>query len=647
MLQAQETYSKLKPYFPFLYFCLLAFILFSGNTHSLTDQDEAAYAGFAKQMIESGNWVIPEFMWSEVHRKPPLHFWNIAISYKVFGVNEFAVRFPAALFLLLTCLLVFVAGKKIVGERLALLWVIVLSTSLLVPVLGKISVTDSTLLFFTTACAFSFYFVLQQRAWKWVLVFWVSFALALLTKGPPVVLFALGLSGLLLVLHPNRRTLIMFHPWFFLPLAFLPLLAWGYATMHYDQGKFVQWMIDWYILKRLGGSVFGQSGFPGMHLLMIILFFIPWLLFLPQAFKALFTQFFKDKKEGLFFSVWFIAGWFVFELSPSKLPAYVVAAHVPLAFFIARSAGEQKLPAKAWIIIHYLFAFLLFAAIVALPFIMNVAVSAKILFVSVGVVLLTATVISLFVMRTKWFLPALISVAVLLQLCLWQALVPATDDYKSITKQVADYTIEQADKTSRVLIANGQNRPPSLPFYLGRNFNKVRDEFDFSVLLKTWYSDSACVLILNEKQNALFVQTVPALAAKKVESLKELKQSFSDYYIIIKAKSEQTELLDLPQWLTAPLTQQQYVAVIKSNSEWLAAIPRKAKEHNLSFDAMLVADAAWLYESELRRYNYLTAMLQTQRWKTDLEARATAKGISLEVFCQQEVEFIFKQGRVY
>ena len=225
MMSQEHFYNKLNPYFPFLYFCLLAFILFAGNTHSLTDQDEAAYAGFAKQMIESGNWVTPDFMWSEVHRKPPLHFWNIAISYKVFGVNEFAVRFPSALFVLLTCLLVFVAGKKIVGERLALLWVIVLSTSLLVPVLCKISVTDSTLLFFTTACAFSFYFVLQHRAWKWVLVFWVSFALALLTKGPPVVLFALGLSGLLLVLHPNRRNLIMFHPWLFLPLALLPLLA--------------------------------------------------------------------------------------------------------------------------------------------------------------------------------------------------------------------------------------------------------------------------------------------------------------------------------------------------------------------------------------------------------------------------------------
>lgn len=646
-MSQQQFYTRLSPYFPFLYFCLLAFILFVGNTHSLTDQDEAAYAGFAKQIIETGNWVTPEFMWSEVHRKPPLHFWNIAISYKVFGVNEFAVRFPSALFVLLTCLLVFFAGKKIVGERLALLWVIILSTSLLVPVLGKISVTDSTLLFFTTACAFSFYFVLHHKAWKWVLVFWVSFALALLTKGPPVVLFVLGLSGLLLVLHPNRRNLIMFHPWLFLPLAFLPLLAWGYATMKYDDGKFVAWMIDWYILKRVGGSVFGQSGFPGMHLLMIVLFFIPWLMFLPQTFKTLFTQLFKDKKEGLFFSAWFVAGWFIFELSPSKLPAYVVAAHVPLAFFIARSAVEQKLPAKVWLIIHYLFAFVLFAGIVAVPFIISVALSVKVLFVSVGVVLLAASIVSMFVLRTKWFLPALISVAVLLQFFLWQVLVPATDDYKSITKQVADYATQHADKTSHVLIANGQNRPPSLPFYLGRNFNKVQEEFDFSVLLKTYYSYSACVLIMNEKQNALFAQTAPSLVVKKMETIQELKQSFSDYYIIVKAETEKTKPLPLPEWLKPPLTQKAYEEGIKNNPQWMQDLTTKAKERNLSITEMITADANWLAENDLRRYNYLTSMLQNPRWKTDLETRAAAKRKSLEAFCTEEVEFIFKQGRVY
>lgn len=647
MLQSEQTYYELRFYFPFLYFCLLAFILFTGNGHSLIDQDEAAYAGFAKQMIETGNWITPEFMWSEVHRKPPLHFWNIAISYKVFGVNEFAVRFPAAFFTFITCLLVFFAGKIIVGERLALLWVLVLSTSMLVPVLGKVSATDSTLLFFTTACAFSFYFVLQHKSWKWVLVFWVSFALALLTKGPPVVLFVLGLSSLLVILHPNRRHLIMLHPWLFLPLAFLPLVAWGYATSLHDNGEFVSWMIDWYILKRVGGSVFGQSGFPGMHLLMISLFFIPWMLYLPEAFKRLFTFFFKEKKEGLFFAAWFVAGWFIFELSPSKLPAYVVAAHVPLAYFIAHAAGEQKLPANAWLIIHYLLAFVLVASIVSVPFILNVATTTKYMFVGVGIVLSIASIGSLFFLRSRWFMPALVSISILWQLVLWQVLVPATDDYKSTTKQAADYITEQADKTSCILIANGKNKPPSLPFYLSKKFSIIDEEYDFSVLLKAYYSDTGCVLILNEKQNALFKHTVPVLGVKKIETIEKLKPVFSDYYIIIKAEIETTRPLPLPEWVKPPLTQQVYEEGIRNNAQWMQDLMEKAKERNLRTEELITEDAKWLAQNDLRNYNYLTAMMQNPRWKTDLETRSAAQHISLEEFCKKEIEFVFKQGRVY
>ncbi len=48
------------------------------DTTPLWDQDEAAYAGFAHQMLATGDWRLPGFAWSEVHRKPPLHFWLIA-----------------------------------------------------------------------------------------------------------------------------------------------------------------------------------------------------------------------------------------------------------------------------------------------------------------------------------------------------------------------------------------------------------------------------------------------------------------------------------------------------------------------------------------------------------------------------------------
>jgi 4-amino-4-deoxy-L-arabinose transferase-like glycosyltransferase len=237
-----------------LYLALVAFILLFGNNWvSLWDQDEAAYAGFAKNMVESGNWLMPEFMWSEVHRKPPLHFWNIAISYKIFGINEFAVRFPSVIFVLLTLALTFFGGRKIFGERESFNGMVVLSTSFLVMSLAKVSVTDATLLFFTTLCAVSMLHVLLYRSKLWIFLFWLGFAMALLTKGPPIILFTGVFAFILFVLHPNRKNLLQLHPWFFLPVALLPLWYWGYLCTQAEGGKeFIEWMIDWYILKRVG-----------------------------------------------------------------------------------------------------------------------------------------------------------------------------------------------------------------------------------------------------------------------------------------------------------------------------------------------------------------------------------------------------------
>ena len=68
------------------------FLLLVGcYTWPIFDQDEAAYAGFAMKMVQSGDWVIPEYYWSDVHRKTPLHFWMIAYSYSIFGMNEWAI----------------------------------------------------------------------------------------------------------------------------------------------------------------------------------------------------------------------------------------------------------------------------------------------------------------------------------------------------------------------------------------------------------------------------------------------------------------------------------------------------------------------------------------------------------------------------
>jgi len=198
----------------FIGMLLVVIVIVNNWGISLWDQDEAAYAGFGYNMITTGDWLIPDFPWSDIHRKPPLHFWGIATAYKLFGVNEFAVRFFASLAIIFSYLLIYWQGKKFFGERESYIAVVVLGTSFLVPAMGKMAVTDGPLLLFSVLCTFALLNVLQFRSIKWTLIFWGSFALAMLTKGPPIIIY-MGMLGLLLIIfHPLRKNLLMLHPGF-------------------------------------------------------------------------------------------------------------------------------------------------------------------------------------------------------------------------------------------------------------------------------------------------------------------------------------------------------------------------------------------------------------------------------------------------
>jgi len=172
------------------------FVLLLLNNHNVPfwDQDEPAYAGFAFNMLEQNQWVIPDFPFSDVHRKPPLHFWLIAFFNFIFGYNEFTVRFSSSLAIFGVLLLVYFQGRKFFTEQTAYYSLWILAGSFLVTAIAKIAVTDATVLFFITLCAFGLLNVLYSRSKKWVFLFWIAIALGTLTKGPPVLFFTFYLA---------------------------------------------------------------------------------------------------------------------------------------------------------------------------------------------------------------------------------------------------------------------------------------------------------------------------------------------------------------------------------------------------------------------------------------------------------------------
>ncbi|OYT10509.1 MAG: hypothetical protein B6I18_08715 [Bacteroidetes bacterium 4572_112] len=524
-------------YLKILAFISILVIAFSFNNLSLWDQDEAAYAGFAERMIATGNWLVPDYMWSFIHRKTPLHFWNIAISYKIFGINEFAVRFPSTLSIIGIYLMIYFWGARLFGKRVATIASLVLATTLFVPSLGKISVTDATLMMFTTLSAFSILQVLDNKSWKAVAVFWIAFSMALITKGPPIIIFTSIFIFILFVLHPKRKNLFRLHPWFFLPIAVAPLFIWGYLASQSDGGVFIDWLIDWYILKRISGSVLGQTGAPGLHLLFTFVFFIPYFMFFPKALWNGISGIWNDKGERFLLGAWFVAGWLIWEFSPSKLPAYTVAAQVPLAILIAKIAVKQiddkSRSHKALIISHFVLLMLLSIGLTVASFFLEMDVVLKSSFIALVILMIVGIVIFAKRLYSDHFMKILIGINLVFQFMLWVVLMPQVDNYKNSTKLVGEYIANNAPENSAVIIGNVTGHPPSLVYYASFSSDNITEDQDIEDLIAAYESDKPTVLILTYEQSQQLLEKYPNAKVKSFISFFVDRKGKAGYYVIV------------------------------------------------------------------------------------------------------------------
>jgi 4-amino-4-deoxy-L-arabinose transferase-like glycosyltransferase len=75
-------------------FALFTFVWFASlGVRSLVDTDEGRYAVLALEMARSGDLVTPRLNGLLYFEKPPLQYWIGALSFRWFGITEFAARF--------------------------------------------------------------------------------------------------------------------------------------------------------------------------------------------------------------------------------------------------------------------------------------------------------------------------------------------------------------------------------------------------------------------------------------------------------------------------------------------------------------------------------------------------------------------------
>ncbi|MDI9320131.1 MAG: glycosyltransferase family 39 protein [Phycisphaerales bacterium] len=183
----------------------LLFIPFLGQVH-LFDWDEINFAECAREMIVSKDYLRMQIDFQPFYEKPPLFIWLQVLSMKMFGINEFAARFPNAIVGIATLLSLFYVGKKVANEKMALWWVLIYAASWLPHFYFKSGIIDPTFNLFIFLAFFQVYSLRQNaRKLSHVLFAGVFIGLAVLTKGPVAILVSVLSFGVYILIHRGAK----------------------------------------------------------------------------------------------------------------------------------------------------------------------------------------------------------------------------------------------------------------------------------------------------------------------------------------------------------------------------------------------------------------------------------------------------------
>jgi len=127
--------------------------------------DESRYGEIPREMIASGEWVVPHLNGLRYFEKPVLGYWLNALSITLFGENAFAIRLTSALSAGISALMVFFLIRRFGGgSQAGILGAAVYLTSLLVLALGTLTILDSMLSMFLTGAMASFFSLTKKTS---------------------------------------------------------------------------------------------------------------------------------------------------------------------------------------------------------------------------------------------------------------------------------------------------------------------------------------------------------------------------------------------------------------------------------------------------------------------------------------------------
>ncbi len=185
---------------------------------SLMDDVDAVQAQIARNMLVSGDWVTARLDGLTYLEKPPLMYWTIAASYKLFGVHDWAARLPIALSAVALCFLTAAFGTWAFGERAGFYAGLCTSTSIGLFLFTRILIPDVMQTFTIALAIWAFLRALDEEETHprvWAMVLAASLGAGLLLKSLIAVVFPAAIGLIYLFLTRQffaRRTWKRLHP---------------------------------------------------------------------------------------------------------------------------------------------------------------------------------------------------------------------------------------------------------------------------------------------------------------------------------------------------------------------------------------------------------------------------------------------------
>jgi 4-amino-4-deoxy-L-arabinose transferase-like glycosyltransferase len=332
---------------------LAGLLLFVGlGATALTDRDEGSNAEAAREMLERGSRIIPTLNYAPRFAKPALVYWLMAGLYATIGIGEVAARLPSAVAVTLLVGLVYAFARWALGAPAALRAALILLLSLEVAALGRMALTDATLMLWTTAAAFAFFraHAGDPPRGRWYLAMGVALGFGMLTKGPVGLLIPLmGIVPFLLVAGGWRRLWGEARLGWVIALGVLVAAPW-YAAMLWQHGSEYAEGARAQTLERVFRTVTGPGGTVLFYVPVMLVGFFPWSAFLPGAVvrtlrrpRARATGG-RAEAVAVFAAVWIVSGIAAFSLFQSRLPHYV-APLFPAAALLLTITWPARVPA--------------------------------------------------------------------------------------------------------------------------------------------------------------------------------------------------------------------------------------------------------------------------------------------------------------